>query len=168
MAQKQNTNNTETKYEVKELVESIQTHFGTGIVKNDDGKIRYLRQVKGSDGKVDKDRTKLFVRLYIAGDQDRNETANFKDYAISIAKAAVFKEAGVDLGNKLSSPIKIRFTITETYDKEAKTLRVLRELTNVAHKVNGDWEWIIKPKKTTPEAPEQPQMVEVADDDLPF
>lgn len=159
------TENTK-QYEVKERVEGIQTHFGLGVVKNNEGKIKYLTQIKNEDGSVNKERTKLFVRLYITGDADKNETANFKDYAVSVASAAIFKEAGIDLSGKLSVPIKIRFTITETYNKETKTRNVLRELTNVAHKVGDTWEWIIKPQKAP--KTEEPKTVEIADDDLPF
>ena len=152
-------------YEVKELVESLKTYFGVGLRKNKDGKVSYLSQVKNDDGSVNKDKTRVFVNLYIAGDKERNETANFKDFAVTLAKATVFKEAGIDLGAKLSTPIKIRFTITERYDSEKKSTSILRELTNVAHKVDGTWEWIIKPK-AQPE--EEPEVLEVTDDDLPF
>lgn len=153
-----------TKYEVRELVESLKTYFGLGLRKNKDGKISYLSQVKNDDGSINKDKTRVFVNLYIAGDKDKNEASNFKDFAVSLAKATVFKEAGIDLGAKLSTPIKIRFTIKETYDSEKKTTSVLRELTNVAHKVDGAWDWVIKPKAQ----PEEAEVLEVTDDDLPF
>lgn len=157
------TNEQKNLFEVTEVVEGIQAHFGLGVVKNNDGKIRYLRQEKKEDGSVDEEKTTLFVRLYIAGEEEKNEKSNFKDYALSLARGKLFKDAGIDLGKKLSTPVKIRFTIRETFDKEKGSTSVLRTLTNVACKNSqGEWAWIIQPKKSNGNAQD------ISDDDLPF
>jgi hypothetical protein len=159
-------------YEVKELVESKKTHFGNGFATKtgENGKKQYiyLRKVKNEDGTTNEKQTKVMVSLYIAGDQEKNERSNFKNYAVSLELAKTIKAGGIDLGKPIKTPIMIRFTISENYDAETNSTRVLRELTNVAVRNDGNWDWIIKPKTAEPKTEEDVEKVEIDDDDLPF
>ena len=165
----------ETKqYKVKELVEGIRTYFPLGVVTDTkDGKAvpRFLRKVLTDDKKID-DKSVLFVTLYIAGDQDKNETANFIDFAISVGLAKKVKEAGIDLKTKGKIPVKLRYTITQSYSEE-KGNQTLKEITNVGIKNGDTWEWVIKPKKADGEAKDGGnndggKKAVVNDSDLPF
>lgn len=156
----------ETKeYEVKELVEGIRTYFVYGLVtdeKNGKKVPRYLRKVTGEDGKAT-DESIIFTTLYLAGNEERNEKPNFKNFAVQVALAKKVKEAGIDLKVKGKTPIKVRYTITETYN-ENKGNQFLRQLTNVAIKNGDNWEWVIKPKKKDDNSGKEV----VNDDDLPW
>ena len=144
------------------LVETKQTLFTTGLVKNKEGKVVYLHRAYEEDGKTLSPKSTLMSNCYVPGDETHESC--WLHFALTLEKARILKEAGLDLGKKGNTPFKLRFIIN-TYERDGVE-RTMYTITNAAIRNDQkEWEWLIKPRISEDV---KEDTVEIADDDLPF
>lgn len=166
---KQTTTTTEEKkFTVMEFVEGTSNVFCIGLAKDKNGKNVYARKVEGANGKPDTKKTKVMVKFCLPARKDtENEQAKFISAAITLENATFYKETGIDLSKKNSTPLRVRYSLNE-YFTEDGVYHMLREIVNVgvynAETKAVDW----MKKSAKPQAEATPVVEEVSEEDLPF
>lgn len=136
----------EVKKEVKrvyELLETKQSHFCNGYSYTKEKKLKYYFKVLDSNNKVDKEKTKVFIRMDLPGDQEKGTETYYQDYAVTLKLLEDFEEKfKIHLGDGCKKPIQIRFY-------QNGDLRFISNLA-VWFKEDKTWKWLYEIKRATP------------------
>lgn len=158
-------------YPINEVLEGTMGYFPIGLTKTKEGKTVYVKKVLDEKGKMT-DSTRVSVTLNLPGEKEKS-LSKFLTASVSLGNAKLFKENGIDLGQKGEKPIRVRFLMREwqTQDEDGNYVHhTIREIINVGFSKDGAVDWVKKPQKAQqPKAEEkEPDLEDISDDDLPF